>query len=244
MSEIKGLLFDKDGTLIEFEQMWLGVAKRVVVIVAAKYAQDKAVNETELLSAIGVENNKIDFHGLLACNPVEDMSKKWFEMLNPTSTLVLFNEDVKQTFLAEALASPESVKALSGVKETLESFKRQGFKLGVATADSKDSTLYTLEKAGLLELFDFVGYSDGDIAPKPDSALMERFCLQCQLKPEQVAMFGDTLCDMSFGRNSGAKSIGVLSGTSTHSEIHPFADLVISSVADLTLGHLQQLEQG
>ncbi|MCZ8486467.1 HAD family hydrolase [Vibrio lentus] len=39
--------------------------------------------------------------------------------------------------------------------------------LGIATADTKDSTIYTLEQSGLSEMFDYVGYSDGDIEPKP-----------------------------------------------------------------------------
>ncbi|MFZ6043603.1 HAD family hydrolase, partial [Vibrio natriegens] len=109
-----------------------------------------------------------------------------------------------------------------------------GYKLGIATADTKAATLYSLEQSGLLGLFDFIGYSDGDIAPKPAPALMNAFCAHCDLTPDQVVMFGDTVSDMVFGRNAGARRIGVLTGTATEEELRPYADFVLHSVADFS----------
>lgn len=49
-------------------------------------------------------------------------------------------------------------------------------------------------------------------------------------------MVGDTICDMEFGRNSGIKSIGVLSGVGVQDDLKGNAHKVIPSV-----GHLEEV---
>ena len=82
--EIKGVLFDKDGTLLEFHQMWLKVSQGVVAALLTRYPAQDEVSATVLLEAIGVYGERVDNYGLLASNPVEDTSKKWFDMLATT----------------------------------------------------------------------------------------------------------------------------------------------------------------
>ncbi|MGF1870569.1 HAD family hydrolase [Photobacterium indicum] len=235
--EIKGLLFDKDGTLLEFHQMWLRVAQGVAADIKAMYVVNKTINTTEvqLLEAIGVFGEYVDNHGLLASNPVEDTALAWYEILQPQCDLSEFTAVVKSRFNAQVEDNPELVQTLPGVKDKLIKLKQKGFKLGIATADTRDSTLYSLKLAGLTELFDYIGFSDGDIEPKPAPALLLGFCQQCDIQPEQVVMFGDTVSDMEFGANAGARKVGVLTGTATESELLPYADVVLASVADFEL---------
>jgi len=232
--EIKGLLFDKDGTLLEFHQMWLHVAQGAAADTLAVYAtaNNHDVDDVALLAAIGVHGNDVDNHGLLASNPVEDTADAWYQLLQLSSDKAQFSHTVKQMFNKQVEDNPALIQSLPGIKAKLLTLKEQGFKLGIATADSKDATLYSLIQAELHDLFDFVGYSDGDIAPKPAPALLNAFCGHCNLEPQQVIMFGDTVSDMKFGRNAGASTIGVLTGTATEDELQPYADIVLYSVAD------------
>ncbi|MCZ8498837.1 HAD-IA family hydrolase [Vibrio lentus] len=91
---------------------------------------------------------------------------------------------------------------------------------------------------GFERYVDYVGYSDGDIEPKPAPALLNTFCEQCGIEPHEV--FGDTVSDMEFGRNAGTSNVGVLTGTAQHCELEPVADLVIASVAHFELNQLQE----
>lgn len=232
--KIKGVLFDKDGTLLEFHQMWLKVSQGVVEALLARYPAQGAVTAEELLEAIGVYGERVDNYGLLASNPVEDTAKKWFEMLSPQCDFAAFNHAVKGLFNQQVEQMPELIQTLPGIENTLINLKQNGFKLGIATADTKDATLYSLEQAGIIELFDFIGYSDGDIDPKPAPALMEAFCQCCELQANEVVMLGDTVSDMKFGINSGARSVGVLTGTASQEELSPHAELVLGSVAEFT----------
>ncbi len=244
MMKFKALLFDKDGTLLEFHNMWLNVSRSAAMQVknySDAQAGNQTVTVTELLSAIGVEGDLVLNHGLLASNPVEDTAVAWFEMLQPDVSLEAFSQVTKTAFNGQVEQNPDWIEALPGVSEKLVLLKQQGMLLGIATADSKDSTLYTLAQSGLSELFDFIGYSDGDIDPKPAPALLQAFCQQCGVAPHEVIMFGDTVSDMEFGHNAGARKVGVLTGTALRSELEPVADLVIPSVAHFDLHAFNQL---
>ncbi|OAN11126.1 haloacid dehalogenase [Photobacterium jeanii] len=233
--EIKGLLFDKDGTLLEFHQMWLKVSQGVVSALSHEYRNEMAhqqITEQHLLEAIGIYGDYVDNHGLLASNPVEDTAQAWFEMLALQTELKAFSIEIKALFNQQVEDNPLLIQALPGVKDKLIKLKQMGYKLGIATADTKAATLFSLAQAELLELFDYLGYSDGDITPKPDPALLNGFCQQCELSPEQVVMFGDTVSDMEFGTNAGAHKVGVLTGTATLDELQPYTDVILSSVAD------------
>lgn len=243
--EIKGLLFDKDGTLLEFHQMWLHVAQGAAADTLVSYAAENLhnIDNIALLAAIGVHGEHVDNHGLLASNPVEDTAEAWYQLLQLSSDKTRFSHTVKQLFNKQVEDNPALIQALPGVKDKLIALKAQGFKLGIATADSKDATLYSLMQAELHDLFDFVGYSDGDIAPKPAPALLHAFCQIGDLEPEQVIMFGDTVSDMKFGRNAGACTIGVLTGTASEDELQPYADITLYSVADFNTELLMTINQ-
>ncbi|WP_116474137.1 HAD family hydrolase [Zobellella maritima] len=234
--EIKGLLFDKDGTLLEFHQMWLKVAQGAASDILRQYrpmsGAGARVSEQQLLEAIGIWGDHVDNHGLLASNPVEDTAVAWYALLQLDGELLQFTRDVKACFNRQVEENPLLIQPLPGIRDKLIAWKQKGFKLGVATADTRDATLYSLRQAGLLELFDYVGYSDGDIAPKPDPALLRGFSERCGLEAHHIVMFGDTVSDMEFGHNAGARRVGVLTGTATADELTPHADLVLMSVVD------------
>ncbi|TEW55701.1 HAD family hydrolase [Psychromonas sp. RZ22] len=231
----KGLLFDKDGTLLEFHQMWLQVAHGAAQEILHTFEADNKnslADSKALLAAIGVYGDHVDNHGLLASNPVEDTASAWYQLMHLTIDEEKFSQHVKNVFNQQVEDNPSLIQALPGVKDKLIELKKRGFKLGVATADTKNATIYSLVQSQLHDLFDFVGYSDGDIEPKPAPALLTAFCEHCNLAPQHVIMFGDTVSDMHFGRNAGAATIGVLTGTATTEELKPHADHILNSVAD------------
>lgn len=90
MMKFKALLFDKDGTLLEFHNMWLNASRSACQTVKDFSDTNQGhqnVTVAELLLAIGVEGDSVDNHGLLASNPVEDTAKAWFEILRPAVSL-------------------------------------------------------------------------------------------------------------------------------------------------------------
>ena len=55
---IKGILFDKDGTLIDFFSLWMGAAKAVVIQFLKENELSEEVKE-RVFYAMGIENGEI-----------------------------------------------------------------------------------------------------------------------------------------------------------------------------------------
>ena len=65
-NEIDGIIFDKDGTLMEFQSFWLPVTYRVISKLCNEYELN-AVIKKECINALGIdENDCIDPEGQLA----------------------------------------------------------------------------------------------------------------------------------------------------------------------------------
>ena len=69
------------------------------------------------------------------------------------------------------------------------------------------------------------------------------FCAASRLKPEDVAIVGDTPHDIRTGRNAGlGLCIGVLSGAGSKADLRE-ADVILSSLADVP-AYLQEAAGG
>ena len=228
---IKGFLFDKDGTLIDFKTIWLPVVNDTAKMVAGLYNKESKVEE--LLQSIGVKEDHIEPNGVLASKTAEDIARNWYDVIKPPVFYEAFCEEIKVGFLLKTHANKESIKLLPGIREMLERLKQQGFRLGIATADTTEITEFMLTQVGVRELFEFIGTDDGITPNKPDTAHLERFCSVTGLVNTEVAVVGDSLCDMLFGKSFGAYTIGVLSGTGEWSKLQKHSDLMLFSAAEL-----------
>lgn len=234
--EIKGILFDKDGTLLEFDRTWRPIATQVVDEVAKKY---NIIDKVSLKESIGLYENRIDPAGSLSAGTNKDVALDMYRILEKEGIKCNAEEHIRwSTQVFNKVAASLPFYPVDGVLETIKQLKKSGYYIGLSTADSVENANLFLEKTGLNLYFDYIGADDGIIQPKPAPDYMENFCRQHALKPVEVAVVGDTMADMNFGINSGAGLIvGVLSGTGTRTLLQDSANIVIDSVKDLIINH-------
>jgi HAD superfamily hydrolase (TIGR01549 family) len=234
--KIKGILFDKDGTLLEFDRTWRPIATQVVEEVARFYDfKDKVA----LKESIGLYENRIEPAGSLSAGTNKDVALDMLEVLKKEGIKLSDEEHIKwSTQVFNKVAASLPFYPVVGVIETIRKLKEKGYYIGLSTADSVENAKLFLEKTGLSIYFDYIGADDGIINPKPAPDYMDNFCKQYNLKPSEVVVVGDTMTDMNFGINSGAGLIvGVLSGTGTISLLGDSANIIIKSVKDLIIGN-------
>ena len=233
--EIKGILFDKDGTLLEFDKTWRPIANQVVAEVAKKYG---IKNKEILAESIGLFSDRIDSNGSLSSGTNKDVA---MDMLSIIKTSNNINKEINiehyikwSTELFNKVAAAFPFYPVDGVIDTIKKLKESGYNIGLSTADSVENAQLFLKKAGLDVYFDYVGADDGIINPKPAIDYINTFCKLYGIRPEEIAVVGDTMTDMDFGSNGGVGLIvGVLSGTGTRSLLSTKAHLVINSIKDL-----------
>jgi phosphoglycolate phosphatase len=131
-----------------------------------------------------------------------------------------------------ALAHP-----LTDLGAMFGALRRQGVRVAVATSDDRAPTEATLAGLGVAGMVDALVCADDGLPVKPAPDTLLHLCSLLGVDPSRTAMIGDSQADVAMGRAAGAGLVvGVLSGIGTRDELAPFADEVIGSVADLSVG--------
>lgn len=212
---IRGLLFDKDGTLVDFEATWRPIYEACSMAAASG---DPVLALALLQSAGQGVDGRIDPRSMLSCGTLDQVWDIWEEQVELDRGAL--------DALAEEVSVPVPIVPLGPVFEQL-----RGYKLGLATMDTTSSALDTVRA---LELpMDFVTGCDGGHGLKPEPGMVLGFCEAVGLRPEEVLMVGDTLHDLHTARAAGAMAVAVSTGASPAELLAPEADHVLASIAEL-----------
>jgi phosphoglycolate phosphatase len=228
MGGIKAILFDKDGTLIDFDRTWFEVAD----LMALKAADGSRSRADHLLIEAGYDfgTRRFKADSVFAAGTNADIIALWYPHQSPSERQATI-EDYDRFVGENASAKPYG---LPGVKDALERLHRQGYRMGVATNDSTKGAERTLAALGMSQLFDAAYGYDAVANPKPAPDTVRAFCDLTGYKPAEMAMVGDNRHDMEMARAAGVgMAVGVLSGNGTRETLLPLADVLIDSVADL-----------
>lgn len=197
-AKIKAVLFDKDGTLIDFHQSWYPVFEGFCNELG-KIASLDEPGLRRMMHGLGADESGFRADSVFALGSYPDIMAAVQEQI-PGITM----EDLQESFTKTIETMDIQAVPIGDAARTLQRMKNRGLRLGVATADRKSNALRSLESAGLAEHFDFIGADDSVPRGKPAPDLMELFCREQDLHPSQVAIVGDSMRDMEFARNSRA----------------------------------------
>jgi phosphoglycolate phosphatase len=226
-SAIQGILFDKDGTLLDYHATWMPLNRQAALEVAGG---DAALAE-HLLVSTGYDPRRDRFiaNSLLASATNDEIAAVWAGLLGADPV----NTAARVTAYFES-CSGETAVPVDGLAEAVATLKGRGLMLGVATNDSEDSAYGSLEPFGVLEHFSYVVGFDSGHGGKPGPGMVQGFCAATGLDPSAVAVVGDSLHDLEMGRSAGAGLlVGVLTGTSARDDLAAHAHHVIDSIVEL-----------
>lgn len=228
MSAIKGILFDKDGTLVDFHATWFAVGDAL----AMKAAEGDRARADALLDEAGFDFGAHRFRAdsVFAAGTNADIVALWYPQLSSEERGDMLNEFDRFT----ASAGGSNPVELPGCRNALTELHGAGLKLGVATNDSTSGAERTLAALGISQLFVAAYGYDAVANPKPAPDTVVAFCDLTGLKPSDLAMVGDNRHDLEMARAGGVGlAVGVLSGTGTRDSLTPLADVVLDSIVDL-----------
>jgi phosphoglycolate phosphatase-like HAD superfamily hydrolase len=226
------VIFDKDGTLIDFHSMWGGWVEELARRLGA--ASRRPVSEA-LFHAMGYDeaSRRVLSEGKLAATPMAQLYDLTMDVmieagLPPKSA---------QAMVAHAWHAPDPVALARPCADLNALFTRlgeRGLKIAIATTDDRSPTIATLAGLGLASFVDALVCADDGVPVKPAPDMVWDVCRAVGVDPAQAIVVGDTAADLQMGRAAGAgRVVGVLTGVSLAGDLTPLADVVMASVGKL-----------
>ncbi len=227
---IKGILFDKDGTLLDFNATWLDAYIQAANHIARSVGQPKLAESLLRSGGYDTATGQWGADSLLASGGNQQILDFWSEQLGqPLNGPRL---SAIQDIFSHAAGNP--VPAIENLREFLLELKDRGLKTGLATMDDERNAVLMIEKLALVNCFDFVCGADSGYGEKPDPGMIEAFCRYCDLVPAQVIMVGDSPKDIHMGIRAGAAlCVGVLTGSHNRHELGKHTNTVLDNIAEL-----------
>lgn len=226
---IDGVIFDKDGTLFDFKISWGRWAAAFLGSVATGPGHAKLLGQ-----AIGFDLAAGTF---AADSPViaataADIALALLPLL-PGVTVPELTDRIDE---AAASAPMSEVVPLAPL---LSGLRSAGLKLGVATNDSELPARHHLHAHGITGFFDFIAGYDSGFGAKPDPGMCLAFAGKLGLDPARVVMVGDSRHDLQAGKAAGMRTVAVLTGIASASDLTRLADAVLPDIGALP-GWLRQ----
>lgn len=221
---IAGLVFDKDGTLFDFNATW-GAWSRLMLTSETQGDQDML---ERLATALGYDLTADRFFpgSIVIAEPVDVIATTILSVTGQTDRAGL-------TTRMNAAAREVPQQHAADLTALTSQLRGRGLTLGVATNDAEASALRHLTDAGIGNEFAFIAGYDSGHGSKPAPGQLLAFCALTGLDPAVCAMIGDSTHDLTAGRAAGMVTVGVLTGPAPRAELSPLADVVLDSVADL-----------
>lgn len=221
---VRGILFDKDGTLVDYDRTWAPLNRRAAQLAARG---DPAL-AAQLLEIGGYDaaRDRVRGGSLLAASHTRQIAQAWIDA-GARYELDALSRDMDAIFAAGAgdAVPVTDVAALFG------RLHRRGLALGVATSDGEAAARATLASLGVDTAGLFVAGYDSGYGGKPEPGMVEGFCRAAGLSSGEVAVVGDNTHDLEMAHAAGcAMAVGVLTGTATAHELAGRAHAVIASV--------------
>lgn len=224
---LRAILFDKDGTLIDFQKTW----SRAVYETLRGLADG---DEGKFAELIAIAEYDVPGRRILPTSPViasssADYGRDWARIVGAEPNQAFFTRMDKMLIPV----SLEDIFPIGELEPLIGGFRDAGLVVGICTNDSEYGARAQCERLGITELFDgIIGYDSGH-GRKPAAGQIHAFARAHGLRTDEIALVGDSLHDLHAARAAGSVGIAVLTGPATRDVLEPDADHVIDSIMDL-----------
>ena len=227
------VIFDKDGTLIDFGTMWSGWAEALADRLGE--AMGRSV-DGPLFAMLGYDPiaRRVTAGGGLAATPMARLRERTRDVLVGLGIPVVAADHA----LAMAWHAPDPLglaHPLADLPQLFGRLRAGGRRVAVATTDDRDPTVRTFAALGLTDAIDAIVCADDGVAVKPAPDMVVHLCAALEVPPARTAVVGDSPADLQMARAAGSGLVvGVLTGVGGRDDLEPHADVVVESVGAMS----------
>ncbi len=206
MKNIKVLLFDIDGTILDTREFIIQATEHTLTLHGHTVPK-----KTKISKLVGKPFNEF-YTRLTGLSEVAQLQKTHREY------------QLKNLHLS---------KIFPRAKETLMALRERGYTMAAVTTRSKITSLDTLRQADVEQCFDVIISKEDAVAEKPHPAPLLKALEILNEIPEHAVMIGDADVDVEAGKNAGTKTIRVTYGFNTDRLHETAPDYIIHDIKEL-----------
>ncbi|MBP3361157.1 MAG: HAD family hydrolase [Clostridia bacterium] len=227
--KIKGIIFDKDGTLFKFKDFWIPIAEKAAEFVIETLNAPECLKE-EMLNEIGINEG---INGVICYGTYDQIANGFARVLKKHRIDCGDISDITMEGFHRYFNFGKIVPPCTNLENLFSRFKEKRLKIFLATTDDMFLTRKCLKKLGILEYFDDIYTDDGIHKCKPDPYYINLIVHNYNVKQDELVMVGDTMTDINFAHNGNIKAIGVASNEADKNTLKTDAEVVIDNISQL-----------
>ncbi|MDP6900403.1 MAG: HAD family hydrolase [Acidimicrobiales bacterium] len=214
MSEGKAVIFDKDGTLLDFHATWNEAIGSAFDLVADQNAKERAAE----LFGYDLAERCVLSHSAFISETSETTDNLVADLIDVATFKQTINE-----------ASQRNIVANKGATAALDALIDRGWKLAVATNDSESCAMDHVEALKWSHFFTSVKGFDSGHGSKPGPGMVLAAAEECNALGGVYVMVGDSVHDILAGQAAGAITVAI----GQQSSALRLADMQIEELGEL-----------
>lgn len=208
---IKAAIFDMDGVIVDSEP----IHSQSLEILIKKYGKKPIYNSNGLIHKVGVSSDEeyiklLDRYGL-----AEEAD--------------IFRKKRRRIYI-KLLKRP--LTSMKGFIPLINSLKKEGIKIGLASNRYQPHIKLILENIGILELFDVIVGRDKDFKPKPAPDIYLKTAKKLKVDPKFCVAFEDSESGIISAKSAGMTAIAVPNKYTSDQDFSR-ADLIVKSLIEI-----------
>jgi sugar-phosphatase len=213
---IKAIIFDMDGVIIDSEPFWETAEERV-------------------FSSVGVTITP-ELSKITQALTTSDVTQFWYDR-QPWQSKTKKEVENEVIGMVESLIQSEG-RAIAGVQELLPLLKRHGYRIGLATNSPQRLIHAVLSKLDLSDYFDVVSSGDDEHEGKPHPAIYFTVAKKLGVDPESCLVFEDSHSGLTAAKRAGMRAIAVTGQDNINDPKFDLADGRIRNFSEFDLSLL------
>jgi len=232
IDNIKMVIFDKDGTLIDVHHYWCSMIEfRADFFVNSLNISDKQKLYDDLVDAMGInlKTKKMKSEGPVGIKPrsfIIGVALETIQKYDKLYTKAMVEDIFKKVDEFSKKKLDFIVKVLPGVERILEDLKKANIKISIATTDLSTRAVLAMKSLEIDSYFVNIAGADLVENAKPNPDLVEYILDKNNLLKEDVVVVGDSMADLGMATNANCKFIAVKSGLYTSDFINQSENII------------------
>jgi phosphoglycolate phosphatase len=233
------VIFDKDGTLIDFHLLWHTWFSRLL----GELEMNIPFTEELRLAIAGtlgysLANDIWLPEGPLTLAPLGEIrlliAGQLFRFLDLSWNQAVALVNTVEANVRMNLPFANLVRPVGDVRGLLMKMRASGLLIAIATGDIRQIAEISLRVAKIDDLIDVLICADDGIPTKPAPDAVEEICRRLGVAPAHAIMVGDSVDDITMAHSAGMlAAVGVSSGASPITILVSQADVIIGDIQDI-----------